>query len=74
MKLSAVFAKLVELGINPGLVFCLPLLLVGVAVAIGAGVYLRLADGARKAWPFVVFAEYGFVVVLSIAGSVIMGL
>lgn len=69
-----VFAKLIALGMDTGLVLCLPLLLVAIALLIGSIAYVRAHDQKTSAFISVFLGEWVYFVILVCAKQVIMSL
>lgn len=69
-----VFAKLIALGMDTGLVLCLPLLLVGIALLIGSIAYVRAHDQKTSTFISVFLGEWVYFVILVCAKQVIMSL
>lgn len=70
-----VFAKLIAMGMDMGLVLCLPILLVAIALLIGSVVYVCVLPNSKcTATAAVCVAEFWYLFVLVVANNIIMSL
>lgn len=69
------FAKLISMGMDAGLVLCLPLLLVAIALLIGSVVYVRVLPNSKcTATAAVCVVEFMYLLMLVVVNNIIMGL
>lgn len=68
-----VLEKLIDMGMNSGLVFCLPLLLGAIALLIGSIVYVRVLPNSKStATAAVCVAEFLYLFVLEVLANAII--